>query len=339
VRIAGVVVAIDEFEGRRVYTVDDGSGETIECVVKVAQPSPPGLSGIPAARPEAHAAKATATEPNQQQVPIIDGDIDVGHVLDIKGSVKLLVFRNIRQIHAEKIIHLRSTEREVQFWEKLTQLRVEILDHPWVLDRREIRRCRKEADGHDERRAKRQKTRDSSTTDRTEGQRHARSSKSIRQPLAAKSVGPVCDNILTASASSGLGKRAKPTLDKVSLASGLEKTPKPVFSSVYKSEMKPPPASGIEKTPLSMLGSTSRLAKNTISTSGLEKLPRPALASAPKLEKTAMSGLGLGKRPRPTLEGESKSVNKTVSTLGLEKQTRPVRKPIQVSGKYGALGL
>ncbi|KAK3941593.1 hypothetical protein QBC46DRAFT_97370 [Diplogelasinospora grovesii] len=162
VRIAGVVVAVDEWATHRVYTVDDSSGATIECVVWI--PS----------QPAAAFGQATVVDLKGGQqdgkLPVIDSDLDVGHIIDVKGMV--MVFRGTKQIKAEKIVHLRSTEQEVQFWEKIVQLRSDVLSKPWVLDKREVRKCRREAEGlHDDRsRVKRYKS-SSTTADTAEATR------------------------------------------------------------------------------------------------------------------------------------------------------------------------
>ncbi|KAK1759555.1 hypothetical protein QBC47DRAFT_294069 [Echria macrotheca] len=137
VRVSGIVVAIDEFGAWRAYTIDDSSGVTIECHI----PAPKKPDGInPATEP-------TNQQQNQPNAGLVDADIDIGDIIDVKGGIK--VFRDMRHIKAEKIVHLRSTEQEVQFWEKLIKLRKEILDQPWVLDKRVVRKCRKEAEGID----------------------------------------------------------------------------------------------------------------------------------------------------------------------------------------------
>ena len=87
-------------------------------------------------------AKETPTE--KKAVPI-DSDIDVGHVLDVKGGLK--VYRTTKQIEVEKIVHLRSTQQEMHFWNKITQLRREVLSKPWKVDAQERRRCRRQAKG------------------------------------------------------------------------------------------------------------------------------------------------------------------------------------------------
>lgn len=136
-RIAGVVVAVDDRQSKLIYTVDDGSSATIECVVNVQ----------PRVVPEtATTAGQAASKPNETQpIPVIDAPIDIGHTIDIKGSVS--TWWEKRQIRAEKISHLRSTEQEVLFWEKVTLLKREVLSKPWVLDRRAVRRCRREEEG------------------------------------------------------------------------------------------------------------------------------------------------------------------------------------------------
>lgn len=138
-RISGVVVAVDEFEGRRVYTVDDSSGATIECVANI--PLPPK----PTTKSTSKSTTKLKDEIDHHPLPVTDGEVDVGHVIDVKGSIK--PFRDSKQVRADKISHLRSTDQEVQFWEKLVQLRREVLSRPWVLTGRELRRCRKESEG------------------------------------------------------------------------------------------------------------------------------------------------------------------------------------------------
>lgn len=139
--------------------MDDSSGTIIECVVtipKAKTPAGTAATALPVRQQEEairKGANATATT-NGSSVsaetagPDIDADVDVGDILDVRGSIKL--FWQFKQVRVQKIIHLRSTEQEVRFWNKLTQFRQDILDKPWTLDRRDVRRCRKEAEGPDE---------------------------------------------------------------------------------------------------------------------------------------------------------------------------------------------
>ncbi|KUI69509.1 Protein stn1 [Cytospora mali] len=130
VRITGVVVALDEFTHRRIYTVDDSSGVCIECVVDIPKSDPqldPGSDKRPASGK-----------------PRVPDEVDVGTVVDVKGGLAL--FRGNKQIKTEKVTVIRSTEQELAYWEKIQAFRREVMDRPWRLTDKEVRRCRKEAE-------------------------------------------------------------------------------------------------------------------------------------------------------------------------------------------------
>lgn len=143
VRIVGVVVAIDEYSGRRVYTVDDSSNACIECTILLAQPP----------KQDDDASKRE-TEPAQlpEHAPPLAlelfTDIDVGSVVDVKGG--LSTFRDEKQINIEKMHAVICTAEEVSLWEKRAQFRKDVLDKPWVLGDRDVRRCRKQAERSEE---------------------------------------------------------------------------------------------------------------------------------------------------------------------------------------------
>ena len=124
------------------YTVDDSSGTNIECLITVpVVKAPDALDGK--AKATAAAAAAAAEAANQQSG--IPPGLDVGHVVLVKGG--LSTFRDHMQIKVEKMILLRSTEEEVNFWEKIQQFRDDVLAHPWNLDRKTVRMCKREAEG------------------------------------------------------------------------------------------------------------------------------------------------------------------------------------------------
>ncbi|KAF4463066.1 ob-fold nucleic acid [Fusarium albosuccineum] len=150
VRIVGVVVAIDEFAGRRVYTVDDSSGACIECVVLISTPGEGTDNAVMAT--ESAPKKVDA---NPLPSPALLADIDVGTVVDVKGSIS--TFREERQLNIEKMIALRSTAQEVALWEKRIKFQSEVLEQPWALRNRDIRRCRKEAERSEEEAERKQK--------------------------------------------------------------------------------------------------------------------------------------------------------------------------------------
>jgi len=208
VRIAGIVVAVDDFGPWRAYTVDDSSGATIECHVNLPKP-------IGSANPErgniAQAGQPNLSKYQQQQVGLIGADVKVGDIIDVKGVIR--VYRQTRQIKAEKIVHLRSTEQEVQFWERVNALRKEVLDQPWFLDQKVVRKCRKEAEGYDAQRARREKRERRKRRESEEKERSLRDAGTAEEASAPrKSDEPV---------EVPMAKRPK------TRSSGLEKKPKP----------------------------------------------------------------------------------------------------------------
>ncbi|TLS24146.1 hypothetical protein PpBr36_08137 [Pyricularia pennisetigena] len=152
IRIAGIIVAIDEYNSRRVYTVDDGSGVNMECVTTIAVAKPAaGEAVVPGVTTAATTTTATpgygAFQPRQHTNPRIPNDLDVGQVVEVKGGIS--TFRDARQIKVESVTVLRSTRQEVEFWRRTTELRHTVLARPWTLRRRDVRRCRKEAEAED----------------------------------------------------------------------------------------------------------------------------------------------------------------------------------------------
>lgn len=156
VRITGVVVAIDDYHGHRVYTVDDSTGQCIECTLTTPAATGDKTHHDNNGRSEGPGAKARIVAPKlatvthaaadtdaASRVPKIPppADIDVGAVIDVKGTVKL--FRGQRQISIWKLTRVVSTNQEVLFWDKIRDFRRDVLSEPWVLGDREVRRCRK----------------------------------------------------------------------------------------------------------------------------------------------------------------------------------------------------
>jgi endo-1,3(4)-beta-glucanase len=147
--ITGVVVAIDDYYGTRVYTVDDSTGQCIECSVAIPKvvTDTSNCRDNGQGKDEGHAA-AMKNANNQQTDPTNavptappPPDIDVGMVVEVKGSVKL--FRNQIQIKIRNVTRILSTSQEVLFWDKTRDFRRDVLSQPWMLKDREVRRCRK----------------------------------------------------------------------------------------------------------------------------------------------------------------------------------------------------
>lgn len=138
-----MVVAVDEYPGRKVYTVDDSSGVCIECLIDIPRLPPPAGSTIitSGSHSTSKAATTAATTTADSTLKVPEG-VDVGTIVDIKGELTL--FRGHKQIKILKTNIFRSTEQEVVFWEKLRDFRQSVLDKPWVLTDKQVRRCRKD---------------------------------------------------------------------------------------------------------------------------------------------------------------------------------------------------
>jgi hypothetical protein len=126
---------MDEFYGRKVYTLDDSSGVCIECTCPA--PLPPKSATLPPAAPLT--VIVTKNEPAEQKTegptvtnPKIPWDeVDVGVVVKIKGGIR--DFRGERQVEIIKVEVLKSTDQEVRCWDEVLAFRREILSVPWVV--------------------------------------------------------------------------------------------------------------------------------------------------------------------------------------------------------------
>lgn len=134
IRIVGVVVAIDEFGTFRAFTIDDSTGACIEAVISLTAPAPAS---------DASAATAAPLGPFGQPVTPYD-HIDVGSVVDVKGA--LTTFRDAKQLKVEKMTALRGTAEEMRLWAKRSAFWSDVLETPWVLPDKTVRKCRKEAE-------------------------------------------------------------------------------------------------------------------------------------------------------------------------------------------------
>lgn len=136
VRVVGIVVAIEQFFNRRLYTIDDSSGRNIVAVTTPPSPAKP--------KNESTAGEQRTDKDVDVQEADHYADIDVGMVVDVKGSVSS--FRNEHQINIERVTVVKSTAQEVVLWEKRTKFRREVLNVPWVLRDKDVRRCRRDAE-------------------------------------------------------------------------------------------------------------------------------------------------------------------------------------------------
>lgn len=143
VRIVGLVVAVDEWQGRRVCTVDDSSGACIEASFKPSE-KPVDLT------------VGTSSKANAQ-IPTVAGtaapadphdDVQVGQMVDVKG--RLDVFRGERKLDIVRVTLVKGTAQEISLWGKRADFQRTVLDEVWTLRDRDIKRSRKEAERTEE---------------------------------------------------------------------------------------------------------------------------------------------------------------------------------------------
>jgi hypothetical protein len=155
--------------------VDDSSGACIECsyAAAIAKPQTNPTSTTAATGATTEAKKDDTGDSRQPTTSIVNlpappnyPDIDVGDVVDIKGSVAM--FWNEKQIKIErdKIKRIRSTEEEIALWERRSKFRQDVLHKPWVLTDEEILACRKKAEGEQEPAKKRHQKESEERTER-----------------------------------------------------------------------------------------------------------------------------------------------------------------------------
>lgn len=155
VRLTGVIVAVDEFPGRMIYTLDDSSGINIE-VTCAAPRRPENGGGHTGALDAMNANTKPASGPVPVQPVIVepqeiispDGpnltNIDVGSVVKVKGGIG--IFREQKQIRLKVITVLGDTNAEVKCWKDMMKFKMEVLSKPWVVTAEEEEKCRLEVD-------------------------------------------------------------------------------------------------------------------------------------------------------------------------------------------------
>ena len=168
VRVVGVVVSIDDIPRnaplRRKYTIDDSSGFCIEVLIKI----PPGAAARnttilkpwgPAQQGGKHDAKQAISDESIKESALFAqcDSIQMCDVLDVKGSLDF--YRDEMQITMTKMQIVRGTDREVELWERRSKFRNTVLDQPWVLTEREVKKCLKRAEkmGGEEKKHKKRK--------------------------------------------------------------------------------------------------------------------------------------------------------------------------------------
>jgi hypothetical protein len=160
VRLTGVIVAVDHYAPRVVFTLDDSSGLNIEVICK----APPLWS--PYLDPTNITADASKDYYVSPDGPKLNG-IDVGSVVKVKGGLSM--WNNAMQIVLKSIVRI-DTNEEAKCWNDVSRFKRDVLQLPWVVDPNDEEQCRLEAvkDVKEKKRTKDERRR--MRTDRTGGE-------------------------------------------------------------------------------------------------------------------------------------------------------------------------
>jgi len=168
-RVTGVIVAVDEYPGRNVYTVDDSSGMLVECVCVAPAPAPKmEMIGVPRyldqiasinrdattsasetmkdkgsgkREGENKGKEGVKTQPSVREPIVPWAEMDVGVVVKVKGRVS--EFREQNQVEVVKAEVLRCTDEEVRCWNEVMDFRRDVLGKVWVVSQEQEERCRR----------------------------------------------------------------------------------------------------------------------------------------------------------------------------------------------------
>lgn len=130
------ILAIDDISPRlALFTLDDGSGATIEIKIQRLDPSVSSSVNCPS---------NTAVENVNIDARlgvfdvIVDGSrLDIGTVAKVKCSIS--EFRKTRQLELKRISLVDTTDEEVKAWKELAVFRRQVLGKPWVLSAEEMK--------------------------------------------------------------------------------------------------------------------------------------------------------------------------------------------------------
>ena len=135
-RLVGVVVALEIWPARIVFTLDDSSGATIDVTCARNQPAPQdlvaGSVGLPISRVGNNSDASLFKGKTQNGNDVEFQGVDVGTVVKLKGTIGL--WRSERQIQLERLWIVRSTAGEVAAWNENAVFAAEFLSRPWVMD-------------------------------------------------------------------------------------------------------------------------------------------------------------------------------------------------------------
>ncbi|KAF7874949.1 hypothetical protein EAF04_002123 [Stromatinia cepivora] len=139
IKLLGLVVSIDDFARRRVYTIDDSSGVCMECVAFL----PPPPSG-PSSTSTSSSTSILPTEPSITHPQIAWDTISECKIVRILGVMGK--YMTMPQLQIVKMGVVESTDVERKWWDECAGLKDPssgILGREWVVSEEEIERWKR----------------------------------------------------------------------------------------------------------------------------------------------------------------------------------------------------
>ncbi|KAA8572756.1 hypothetical protein EYC84_003341 [Monilinia fructicola] len=148
VKLIGLIVSMDDFAHRRVYTLDDSSGACIECVALLPSSS---------ARAASQSQPAPPPEPSIEHPQVPWADVQECKVVRVLGVVGTYMTRP--QLHIVKMGVVGTTELERRWWDECARLKREVLGREWRVSREEVARWERRERRRGERERERERER------------------------------------------------------------------------------------------------------------------------------------------------------------------------------------
>ncbi|KAL8694386.1 MAG: hypothetical protein Q9218_000952 [Villophora microphyllina] len=152
VRLAGVIVAFDDYSNRIVMTLDDSSGSTIELFCRKETPN----NAVVDTAVDAYGniklnGELNLPVDNEHTCTTNEGykvnikGIDIGSVVKVKGGIS--EFRGEKQITLERISVIRTTNEEAVAWTENATFYKDILSKHWIVSEQSQQEAKAEAMG------------------------------------------------------------------------------------------------------------------------------------------------------------------------------------------------
>ncbi|CAD6439772.1 1337e072-ea7f-4fda-bc0e-df9aef1f9f96 [Sclerotinia trifoliorum] len=149
IKLIGLIVSIDDFARRRIYTIDDSSGVCLECVALLPPPPPSNPSSSTTSTSTSKTNLPTTQTPAPSEPSITQPQIPWDTISECK-TVRILgvmgTYMSMPQLQIVKMGVVESTDVERKWWDECAGLKdpsLGILGRDWVLNEEEIERWKR----------------------------------------------------------------------------------------------------------------------------------------------------------------------------------------------------